>query len=274
LFFEQAIGQAAGRSDTLEIVRFDANNPADSQMLLPYKQRIGTGADTAVVSVVVNINNLGFRDTTYTRNSGNFRRAIIGEGGSVDGSRALMYDVNPGLQTTAQTPSGATAPLPFPYRDNGITGSANVTDFIANTFQTVAGVAINFDGSFGAVRGDSTYVVNSLLRLQGIFQTTAGSGGLDFHPCNVAPSSPQPANCLGLSTLSSRLAFAASTEPVIEIYDTNCYARVGTIAIRDPIIGPVKAALRDNGNTLVLIGATAHGVVITQLPNTFTTSCP
>jgi hypothetical protein len=159
-----------------------------------------------------------------------------------------MYDVDAGVVA---------------YSDRGITGAANVSDFIANTFQTVTGVAINFDGSLGAIRGDSTYVINQQLRLQGIFETTAGNGGVDFHPSNTGPNS---------FPTTTRFAFAASILPVIEIYDTHCYQLVGTIPIRDPIIGPVKAALRANG-TIMLIGATAHGVVITQAP-TITTSCP
>lgn len=236
-FFEQAVGQATGRSDTLEIVRFDANSAA-SDTILPYRQ-----------FVPVNIDLLGFRDTTFARGSGNFRRAIIGEGGAVAGSRALTYDADAGVVN---------------YTDRGITGAANASDFIANTFQTITGVAINFDGSLGAVRGDSTYIVNQQLRLQGIFETTAGNGGVDFHPSNSGPNS---------FPTTTRFAFAASIQPVIEIYDTHCYQLVGTIPIRDPIIGPVKAALRPNGS-LMLIGATAHGVVITQLPNSFTSSCP
>ena len=56
------------------------------------------------------------------------------------------------------------------------------------------------------------------------------------------------------------------------VFDTNCYQKV-VVQIRDPIIGPVKAALRPNGQ-LVLVGATAKGVVIATLPNTFTTTCP
>ncbi len=263
-FFEQAIGQSAGRSDTLEIVRYDGNNPNDSTVLVPYRQKIGSGSDVGFVSVVVDVTKLAFRDTTFTRNSGNFRRAVVGEGGTVVGSRAMMYDVSQGLQTTAVTPSGATVALTTPYYDNGITGAANASDFIANTFQTISGVAINFDGSLAAIRGDSTYVINPLLQLKGILETRPGSGGVDFHPSNVGP---------GSFPLSSRLAFAASTQPIIEIYDTNCYKLVGTIDIRDPIIGPVRAALRRNG-TLMLVGATVHGITIAQLPNTFTTSCP
>jgi CHASE2 domain-containing sensor protein len=72
--------------------------------------------------------------------------------------------------------------------------------------------------------------------------------------------------------LTTRLAFAASGEPSIEIYDTYCYQRVSTIPVRDPIIGPIKSAFR-NGR-IVLVGATARGVVIVSVDNTFTTSCP
>jgi hypothetical protein len=98
-----------------------------------------------------------------------------------------------------------------------------------------------------------------------VLGTTASNAGLDFHPLNTGPNS---------FPLTTRLAFAASAEPLIEIFDTHCYQRVGTIPIRDPIIGPLKAAFRQSTGQLVLVGATARGVVIAQLPNTFTTTCP
>ncbi|MGI8548063.1 MAG: hypothetical protein ACR2M1_12140 [Gemmatimonadaceae bacterium] len=98
-FFEPAMGQGTARSDTLEIDRFAAC--ADTQtgrscvgsdsVLVPSKQYIAVphvpkdASDTKVLdsissSVVVQIDRLAFRDTTYVRNSGNFRRAIMGEG--------------------------------------------------------------------------------------------------------------------------------------------------------------------------------------------------
>ena len=127
------------------------------------------------------------------------------------------------------------------------------------------GVGINFDGSLAGVRGDSTYIINPALRLQGVLGTTASNAGLDFHPLNTGPNS---------FPLNTRLAFAASAEPLIEIFDTHCYQRIGSIPIRDPIIGPLTAAFRQSTGQLVLVGATARGVVIAQLPNTFTTTCP
>jgi hypothetical protein len=238
-FFEQAMGQSAARADTLELVRFDGVT-GNQTVLLPASQ--GT---------VVNINALGFRDTTFVRGSGNFDRAIFGEGGAVNGSRAMIYNASKGFNN------------PNPYIDGGVSPATDASDFIANAFSKVRGVAINRDGSLVAVRGDSTYLLNGALRLQGTLATTAGSAGIDFHPSNDVTMFP----------LGSRLIFAASSEPLIDVFDTNCYQKVATVQIRDPIIGPVKAALRPTGQ-LVLVGATAKGVVIATLPNTFTTTCP
>jgi hypothetical protein len=253
-FFEPALGQSAGRSDTLEIIRFDANG-VDSAVILPYNQLIGAGPGR--YSITVRLPELGYRDTTFARNSGNFQRAIFGEGGSVFGSRAVAYDVDRGYDLGL--------PLAVPVIDKGVSPATAVSDFIANTFAEVKGVAINFDGSLSGIRADSTYLLNPLLRLQGTMATTVSNAGLDFHPLNTGPNS---------FPLNTRLLFAASSEPLIEIFDTHCYQRVSSIPIRDPIIGPIKAAYRIATGQLVLVGATARGVVIAQLPNTFTTTCP
>jgi hypothetical protein len=245
-FFEQAIGQEGARGDTLELVRYDANG-LDTVVMLPYQDPI-SGRST-----IVTIGQLGFRDTTFVRGSGDFHRAVFGEGGNVFGSRAMMYDADRGPEPG------------YPYIDLGVSPPADVTDFIANTFARITGAAISFDGSLAAIRADSTYVLNAALRLQGVLPTSLTNAGLDFHPRNTG---------LNSFPLNTRLAFAASSEPLIEIYDTNCYQRVGTIPIKDPIIGPIKAAFRIASGQLVLVGATPRGVVIAQLPNTFTTTCP
>ena len=64
----------------------------------------------------------------------------------------------------------------------------------------------------------------------------------------------------------------ASSEPVIDIYDSWCFKRVATVPIRDPIIGPVRASQRSDG-AIVLVGATIRGVTLVQLPDNFTTTC-
>ncbi|MGE5748819.1 MAG: YncE family protein [Gemmatimonas sp.] len=262
-YFEQAMGQDANSADTLEIIRYDANT-GDPTVLVPQLQNAVTSTGEKFnYSIVVRKTELGFRDTTFVRNSGNFTRAAYGEGGPVQGTRAMTFDVNRGFETQVTDISGKVGTLPIPVIDRGISRAADVSDFVANAFASVKGVAMNFDGSLSGIRADSTYLLNLQLRLQGILGTTQSNAGLDFHPLNSGPNS---------FPLSTRLVFAASAEPVVEIFDSYCYKRVATVPIRDPINGPIKAAIRANGQ-IVLVGATARGVVIVTLPDTFTTSC-
>jgi hypothetical protein len=62
---------------------------------------------------------------------------------------------------------------------------------------------------------------------------------------------------------TERLAFSASLQPEIEVYDTWEYRRVGCVPVRDPIIGPIKASVR--GGQVVLVAATARGVILVAL---------
>ena len=169
------------------------------------------------------------------------------------GSRALTYDATAGLDITP----------PTPVVDRGISRPLDVTDFVANTFSRVQGVGINFDGELNAVKGDSTYLFDRTLRLQGILQSRPSVGGLDLHPLNTGANS---------APLRTRLAFVASSEPVIDVFDTYCYRKIASVPIRDPIIGPVRATVRPNGQ-LVLVGATIRGVTVVALPDNFTTTC-
>jgi hypothetical protein len=253
-FFEQAMGTTEGRADTLEVERFAAGGVGADSLLVPYRQTVRRPDGTTFpYSIVVRIDQLAFRDTTFTRNSGNFRRAVFGEGGPVLGSRAMTYDATMGLDPMP----------PIPVIDRGISRPLDVTDFIANTFARVQGVGVNFDGELNAVKGDSTYLFDRTLRLQGILQSRASTGGLDFHPLNRGANS---------TPLRTRLAFVASSEPVIDVYDTYCYRRIAQVPIRDPIIGPIKSTVRPNGQ-LVLVGATVRGVTLVSLGDNFTTTC-
>jgi hypothetical protein len=262
-FFEQAIGQATSQSDTLEIRRYDANTGAE-EVLVPFQQTVTSSSGDWNYSVIVNPEKLAFRDTTFVRNSGNFARAAYGEGGPVSGTRAMTFDVNRGFETTTRLVDNTIATLQFPVVDRGISQPQDVEDFVANAFAKVSGVAMNFDGSLSGIKADSTYLLNPQLRLQGILGTTQSLAGLDFHPNNNGPNS---------FPLSTRLLFAGSSEPVIEIFDSYFYKRITTVPIRDPIIGPIKAALRPATGQIVLVGTTRGGVVIVTLPDTFTTSC-
>ena len=266
LFFEQAAGQGPGRADTLLVIRYAAAGVGSDSTLVPYQQPATdlTSNTASTYSVVVNLASLGFRDTTYVRNSGNFGRAIFGEGGPVLGSRALMFDAAPGLAPTATDIfTNHTYSLTTPVTDRGISPAFNVSDFIANSYARVAGIAINFDGALGAIRGDSTYLVDPNLRLQGLLQTDGGpNAGFDFHPRNVGAN----------STAGTRFAFSESRLPQIEIYDTYCYQRVRTVPVRDPIVGPIRASFRPNGD-LLLVGATRTGVIVVAVPQPIRSGC-
>ena len=260
MFFEQAMGQSANTKDTLQIQRFAAQGLGSSGFIVPFRQGpFVTGTDTSFYSIVVKIPALAFRDTTFARNSGNFRRAVLGEGGAAGGtgnqpnSRAILFDVTQGF-IGSFSDKGHTYPLSVPAIDLGVSGSFLVTDFIANTSTPVSGVAINFDGELAGVRADSTYLFDNTLRLQGLLQTSSGNAGIDFHPQNAGIPAPGPSG-------GTHLFFAASSQPQLEVYNTNFYARCLTVPTRDPVIGPIKSAPIGAGN-VVLVGATAHGVVI------------
>ncbi len=273
-FFEQSIGQLGnGSIDTLEIERFPSSGYGSHVFLVPFRQGpFITGPDTSYFSIQFRVNELGFRDTTFTRNSGNFAHAVFGEGGQIGGggnltnARALTYDVNPGLIPTF-TDKGHTYALPVPVIDAGISAPTDVLDFIANTSTRVTGVAANLDGLTNAIRADSTYMVNATLRLTGMLQTSGGNDGIDFHPKNFGE--PRPG-----ATGGTQMMFSASTQPQIEVYNTNNGQRCMLVPTRDPVIGPIKSALLAGGNTVV-VGATQFGVVIITIPQAqMAAACP
>jgi len=277
--WQHANGQGDRRADTIEIERFgsmDASGTivghADS-LLVPFLQ-VGRNAagDSALVANVYRIPELPFRDTTFVRNSGNFRRAIMGEGGRVLGedntsnARAIGYDATIGMKRSNYSHQGYV--LPTPVADSGISRAMDVSDYVANTSARVLGVGINFDGQISALRADSVYLIDPLLRLQGLLEVSGTNAGFDFHPLNFGGGDPQmPGSVLP----TERLAFSASLQPEIEVYDTWEYRRVGCVPVRDPIIGPIKASIR--GGQVVLVGATARGVIIVALGNLLTATC-
>jgi hypothetical protein len=273
-FFEQSIGELGnGSIDTLEIERFPSSGYGAHVFLVPFRQGpFITGPDTSFFSIQFRVGALGFRDTTFTRNSGDFAHAIFGEGGQIGGggnlsnARALTYDVNPGLIPTF-VGKGHVYVLPVPVIDAGISAPTDVIDFIANTATRVSGVAVNLDGLTNAIRADSTYMVNATLRLTGMLQTSGGNAGLDFHPKNFGE--PRPG-----ATGGTQMMFSSATQPQIEVYNTNNGQRCMIVPTRDPVIGPIKSALLAGGNTVV-VGATQFGVVIITIPQAqMAAACP
>jgi len=276
LFFEHATFLKDNKGDTLEVRRFRSGSYGSDSILVPFPivtSRIGAPNDIRFAGKLVTLTDIGFRDTTYVRNSANFRRVIFGEGGVAKGSRTLTYDVDAGMirDTTyavIDTVTGAVGTFisSVPFIDAGMSPPSDVSDLIANAFSGVRGVAVSADGELFAIRADSTYLFNNTLRQYGLLQTQGGNAGFDFHPLNA------PGPNLSGGSLATRLSFAASREPLLEVFDTRCFQRVGVISIKDPIIGPLKTAVR--GARIIAVGATARGVVVLDLdPNDYRATC-
>jgi len=276
-FFEQAIGQGdAVTVDTILIERFQSSGFGSDSTLVPFVQGpFITGADTSFFSITTNTPIVGFRDTTFARNSGSFARAAFGEGGAIAGqsgvpnARAMSYDVNVGMVPQFCDKghcynSGAGF---LPVIDGGVSRPGDVSDFVVNTATSVTGIAINLDGSTIGIRADSTYLVNTQLRLMGLLQTSGGNVGLDFHPLNSGLPSPGP-------TGGTQMMFTSSANPEILVFNTNYFQQCLSIPTRDPIIGPIKSALVGGGATM-LVGATQFGVVVVTIPQAqMTAACP
>src|SRR5688572_8421192 len=153
--WQQANGQGDRRADTLEVERFGAMDASGTMighpdsLLVPFLQDgVHPVFGVKTVANVVRVPELAFRDTTFVRNSGNFRRAIMGEGGRVLGdevtrnSRAIAYDATIGMKRSNFSDPGYV--LPTPVADSGISRALDVTDYVANTAARVLGISINF----------------------------------------------------------------------------------------------------------------------------------
>lgn len=250
-FWEQAeVGSKSDAADTLAIVSRRCG--VETQLLHPFSGIIVTKAE------------LGFLDTTFVRNSGNFARALVGEGGSgqfaLAFARAVAYDVNAGVRPDTTDAGSNTRAL---NRDLGVSPDLDVRNQITNTATTLKSIAVNFNGLTNLVRADTVYVLDNFLRLKGLLQIAGPNFGLEVNFnhdfSTISGTSPS-----GLTT-ADRVAFAASRDPQIDVFDTYQFVKIASIPIRDPVIGPLRVARLPSGEQL-LIGVTVKGVVTVVLP--------
>ncbi len=236
-------------------------------------------ADTVLsvaCGVMVTLKELAFLDTTFVRNSGNFTHALIGEGGvgtPVRGfARAIGYSSTPGLTIGTCTGNivgtgGVTVTFTGPLeRDNGISPAIRVRDFISNTATGVNSIATNFNGLTNLIRADSVYVLNEGLRLMGLLGVAGDNAGMDLNFDHKFDATVAGTPLFG-GTLSpnDRLVFVARPDAVIDAFDTYFYEPVASVAVRDPITGPLRVAKLLSGEQ-ILVGVTARGVVTVRLP--------
>jgi YVTN family beta-propeller protein len=224
---------------------------------------------------------LAFEDTTYVRNSGNFARTFIGEGGRVAGfARVMAYDAQQPLiydtvfgvivsiDSTVSPFDTITTDLGPNITDAGISPGVEMSDFISNTAIPVRSIGINFNGLTHLVRADSIYVLNDFLRLTGTIGSGALNYGMDlnFDHAFRASDGGTAGTFSGTGDPDDRLLFAATDDPNIVAFDTFFFGEVANIPIRDPIIGLLRVAKLPTGEQFV-VGVTARGVVTVQLPS-------
>jgi hypothetical protein len=261
LFWEIATQSNNSSTDTLRILMTRGRN--FSKVVL-----------AACAGATVDISRMGLGDRTYTRNTGNFTHAFMGEGGTTTAqfARVMAYDARDqllqGPNITCSTGNG-TFETGSSDIDFGMSPGRDVSDFIANTGIKVVAVATNFNGLTNAVRADSIYYLNQDLRRMVTSAAPPGTSpftpGMDmnyFH--DFAPTGTCP-NCGGGTDKNQRLMFSANPNGNIDVFDTFFGAFLGSIPVRDPIIGPLRVA-RDAGGNQLLFGVTATGLLVLQLP--------
>src|SRR5256884_1913979 len=154
--------------------------------------------------------------------------------------------------------------------DFGMSPGVHVSDFISNTGVHVVSIATNFNGLTNLVRAgtDSTYYLDEGLRLWGTSAIGAGTPGMDMnYNHKFEPGGPCGVTCGGGSgNIAERMVFAASPDTSILAFDTYFFNQQKKIAIRDPIIGPLRVAFDATSGQQYLFGITARGLVVVSLP--------
>jgi len=267
LFWEQANVQAAGSQDTIQIISTMYNGSGGTA----FDTIIGAGA-----GMILDPGRLVFRDTTFVRNSGNFLRVLIGEGGGgLALARVMAYDGALGRSTTrgvSAVIAGVTLSNVV-QRDNGITDAGLVQDFIGNRASIVTAVATNFNGSTNLVRADSIYVFDNTLRQSGILQVSGAAHGMDVAPLHAFSANARGTNTIpGDGDADARIVFAARPDSSIDVFDTYFFGRVidpttadVPIPIRNALVGAVRVTPDLTGT--VLTGITNRGLVVVRLPH-------
>ncbi|HKV71339.1 MAG TPA: hypothetical protein VJN62_08830 [Gemmatimonadales bacterium] len=262
LFWEIGAQNSASSSDTLRVVE---DRGLTSTVIL-----------SACPGVTIDFASFGLGDSTFVRNSGNFAHGFMGEGGNISASsaRVMSYDSRqalnegPGTFTTCNvSPAGASGPSDAGQNDTdlGMSPAFQVSDFISNTGIRITSIATNFNGLTNAVRADSIYFLDNNLRLAVTAPAPTGASGMDMnynHTFSPFGSCPP---CGGAGNQNDRVIFAAQPDGSVSVFDTFHGGQIGSLPLRDPIIGPLRVAKGPTGNQL-LFGITARGLVMVNIP--------
>jgi hypothetical protein len=194
------------------------------------------GSDVTGVRAKFNLAGIALQDTTYVAASGDRTRIIFGEGDIGPFGRIFLWN--------AATNPGSI--------ESGLFSTAGTQDLINNAADRVLGVGLNSNGTMGVGRGaQQVYFFSNnvsqegYLRLQGIYSdgVSGGNGGVALHPQHSQV----------LATGPTSVAFIATGNRTIKIVDTVHYCEKTEIAIRDNIVGQLRAAIPANPSPAVAV---------------------
>ncbi len=266
LFWEIGTSTAGSATDTLRIVMRRGQPYNQTQVVL-----------SACAGINVDLNTFGLGDTTFARNSGNFTHGFFGEGGNVTAAfarvmgyttKGLLVHGAPTTATCFTSPDTLNGPIDSGDNDfdGGMSPGVDVSDFISNTGVKVSSIGTNFNGGTNVVRADSIYFLDEGLRLKGTSVAPIGAPGMDMNYNHAFQAgNPGTPTFGGAGNPNDRILFAARPDGNIDIFDTFFYGVIGSIPVRDPIIGPLRVAKDALGNQF-LFGITARGLVTVRLP--------
>lgn len=191
-----------------------------------WEELVAQGSDAhIVVGARWNVPSLGFQDTTFVAASGDGGWVAVGEGARAPVARVLMYEASPDEVTA-------------------LSGVIPVADLFGNASEEVRGVGMNYDGTLGVARGRfAAYFFDPDLRLQGMTEiplAETGSGAA-LHPLHAHQKTQR--NVAGEYRPDTHLAFVGTGQRTVDIIDTWRFRRIGRIAIRDVVNGPLRAVL-------------------------------
>ncbi|MDE3172421.1 MAG: hypothetical protein KGN74_05060 [Gemmatimonadota bacterium] len=210
------------------------------------KLQAGVGSDINEVTGI-DVQSLALRDTTFVARSGDRRWIGFGEADTKGTAGRII------MAQDAATFGGLNVSTTIP-----------IQDIMENASDVVTGLAIDSTGLMVGAHGlDQSYfaaVPDYLhLRLQGIYNSQDQGAGIAFDPGANGFTTDGP----------DQLAFVASANGTIEIVDVAHYNNRGTLRLKYPLYGPLRATRPLPGDpsdvVLKLYGMTSSGLVVINL---------
>jgi hypothetical protein len=213
----------------------------------------------------LDLSSIPLTDTTFVAASANRNWIGFGEGNVPLGRVMLTKDSVGAPCPVTFTTLVPIAPLSCP---EFFSTHVTVQDLTDNAAEAVFGIALDSTGATVASHGSQSYLSEVgapfHLRLQGKYDSFDNGAGIAMHPsANGRVSASYGANAI------ERTAFVATANGTIEIVDIAYFINRGTLQLKYPIYGPLRASKPMPGDdpsiVLKLFALTARGLIVVDL---------